>query len=200
MHSVAVSANAAQVDVVTRALAIAGVVLALASLLFTAYQWRRSGASLKVVMSAHRGLPVDLGGRRVETWVVTIDVLNTGRLPAVIRDINVSQLASRWALTSWVYVLPKLFRRDFAIAKTAKPLYGEFPQPIPPTGYIQAQATLESDVMDPSCRWLRALVWRGDGRTVKSPVILTPRDQPVPRALRKVLRASAKAMAMDDDE
>ncbi len=200
MRMLATSAHAAAVDPVARTVAIAGVVLALASFLFTWYQWRRSGASLKVVVSAHGGGSVGLENRQPPKWVVTVEVLNTGRMSAVIRDITVSQLANPWALTSWVYLLPKMFGRGLALGKNAKPLYGQFPQAVPPTGYIQARATLDANVMDASCRWLRATVWRGDGRTVKSPVILTPRDEHIPRALRKMLQASREAMAMDDDE
>jgi hypothetical protein len=198
MHLLATSAHATMADPVARVLGVAGVVLALASLLLAWHQWRRSGASLKVVISAREGRPDSDRHGQAELWVISVDVLNTGRMPAVVRDITVVQLASRWALTSVVYVLPKLLGRALAFSKDAKPVYGEYPQMIPPTGYIQAEATLDADVMDASSRWLRAMVWRGDGRTIKSPVIFTPRDEPLPRALRKMRQASAPITAGDD--
>jgi hypothetical protein len=90
---------AASVDVVARITGISGLVLAVGGLVLTWYLWHRSGPKLKVTAFV-----------RAETGTVHIDVSNSGRLTATVRQILLrdhlsiptsgagTTAISRWAL------------------------------------------------------------------------------------------------------
>jgi hypothetical protein len=67
---------AASVDVVARITGISGLVLAVGSLILTWYLWHRSGPKMKITAFV-----------RAETGTVHIEVINSGRLTATVRQI-----------------------------------------------------------------------------------------------------------------
>lgn len=131
--------------------AIAGVVLAAASLLWQAFTWRQSGPQV-VVHASHGGIYRDEeGGRRT----VVVHAVNKGRFPAQVLG---------WAI---VFEDGVIFQFPSALPESS---------PTPLTLAPQHQATWYADwgdirktTKDPSMiRYVRGQVWLGTGETVTS--------------------------------
>jgi hypothetical protein len=186
MHNIAVSAPPSNVDMVARVIGIAGVLIAIASLAFTWYQWHHSGPGLASRVEVNVGK--DRAGERDEQWIFTIDVSNNGRMPVTVRDATLVRLRWRWHFAWWFNWWLRLIRRSTVFGTSAHPVDGEFPKEIPPTGYLSIRAVVDADLFEPLCtRWVQAVVWSGDMRTSRSAVIRDPSHRRLSRSLRKML-------------
>jgi hypothetical protein len=119
MTGLALATAASDVDVVARTLGIAGLCVAVGSLLLTWWIWHRSGPQVAVV------LKVVVEGERIK-WtgrgpVDVVEVLNSGRMSVAIREVQIRYL--------------KVGSPD---AHTVRwpPEFGGFPVHVPPTGFI----------------------------------------------------------------
>lgn len=114
-------------DWVARILAVLGLAAAIASIAITWYLWRRSGPEIVVLVNTAtgQGAPVPTGFDDV----VDVEVRNGGRMPAMIREVN---------LRIWEQELNR--RGSGSPTRLAlEPTYGGFPAAVPPTGYISAK-------------------------------------------------------------
>lgn len=123
------SAPVSNVDEVARVLAIAGVVIALGSLVLTWYQWRHSGPELAARIET--SVAKQRVGHQDEQWTFTIDIWNKGRMPVTVRGVTVVRLRWRWHFSWWSNWLLRLIRQDLAFGNTAHPVEGTFPKEIP---------------------------------------------------------------------
>jgi hypothetical protein len=121
MTGLTLGAAASDVDVVARTLGIAGLGVAIGGLLLTWWIWYRSGPQIAVV------LKVEVEGERIE-WtgrgpVDVIEVLNSGRSSAAIREVQIRYMNDGDP-------------RPHHVRWPAE--FGGFPVHIPPTGFISA--------------------------------------------------------------
>jgi hypothetical protein len=167
--------QASHVDVVARGLAVAGLGVAIASLLMTWQLWKRSGGELTATLKAHVS-------NSFEEWphervIFTVDVSNTGRMTATVRSVVVLRLTTRWKHARWLRWWYRLTHRESSLGDAAYPVEqsddlrssrwivgaeSRYPREIPPTGYLQVRALMDPDEIEPSDRWAQALVIRGD--------------------------------------
>jgi hypothetical protein len=183
------SAPTSNVDVVARVIAIAGLGVATASLILTWYLWHRSGPALDARVDRYVGSSKREG---FEKRIFTVDVTNVGRMPATVRSVSVARLPTRWQFSWWLKFPLRLLKRDWVIATDAHLLEGDFPQEIPPTGYLRARAEIDADLFIPSDRWVQVIIERGDGKAAFAKPVRAPRHERLPRELRK---AQAKRTA-----
>jgi hypothetical protein len=175
------SASASNVDVVARVIAIAGLGVATASLILTWYLWRRSGPALDARVDRYVGRSERSG---FEKLVFTVDVTNVGRMPATVRSVSVAHLPTRWQFSWWLKWPLRLLKRNWVIATLADPLEGNFPQEIPPTGYLRVRAEIDADLFSPSDRWVQVIIERGDGKATFAKPVRAPGHERLPRELR----------------
>jgi len=164
------------IDVVARGLAVAGLSVAIASLLLTWQLWKRSGGELTATLKAHVSNSFDEWP--YERAVFTVDVSNTGRMTATVRGVIVLRLTARRKYIRLLGLRYWLTRREWSpTGSAAYPVEldddlrsgrwimgveSRYPRDIPPTGYLQVRALMDPDQIDPSYRWAQALVIRGD--------------------------------------
>jgi hypothetical protein len=178
------SAPASHVDIVARVIGLAGLGVAVASLLLTWYLWRRSGPALDASFAPQVGRAERRG---FEKLVFTVDVINVGRMPATVRRVSVARLRTRWHFSWWLNWLLRLLKRDWVIDQEAHPLEGDFPQEIPPTGYVRTRAEISADLFGPEDRWVQVIITRGDGKAAFSKPVPAPGHERMPRELWKAL-------------
>lgn len=176
------SASASNVDVVARVIAIAGLGVATASLILTWYLWQRSGPALDARVDRYVGRSERRG---FEKLVFTLDVTNVGRMPATVRSVSVARLPIRWQFSWWLKWPLRLLKRDWVIATDAHLLEGDFPQEIPPTGYLRVRAEIDADLFSSSDRWIQVIIERGDGKAAFAKPVRSPGHGRLPRELRK---------------
>jgi hypothetical protein len=120
-------ASALEPDWLARTLAILGLVAAITSIAITWYLWRKSGPEIVVIINTatSQRTPVPEGFDEV----VDVEIRNAGRMPAMIREVN---------LRIWDQE-PSRRRGVSPTRLTLEPTYGAFPVAAPPTGYVSAK-------------------------------------------------------------
>jgi hypothetical protein len=157
------AAGGSDVDVVARAVGIAGLVVAITSVTVTWQLWRHSGAEIAVRVRVRSQVPLTLGQN-----VDGVEVINMGRMDAVIREIRMVP-AER----------PLFGTDDFWYAMDLELVGGEYPLTIPPTGF--ALAVLKDPDRPRGAMLVQGRAIRGDGRTFVSPKMRLKR-LPIQRA------------------
>jgi len=89
------------VDVVARWLATVGLVVAIASLLLTWRLWKRSGAELTASLTGLY-LKGNKYNRTLDKIVFKIDIVNRGRMAAMIHGATVIYMNTRWRGGPWL--------------------------------------------------------------------------------------------------
>jgi len=155
MTGLALVTGGSHADVVARALAFAGLVVAAVSVALNAYQWRRSGPALTVKLNVLDQTVERAVGLEYEWELVGASLTNSGRMPAIVGG---------------AWLVPTRLTDSGGTIWLLRPADGEFPVTIPPTGFCVLALSLDDK---PSC-WrngemqVQAVVFRGDGRQFRS--------------------------------
>jgi hypothetical protein len=160
----ALAAAGSQADVLARVVAVTSLIVAVVSAVLTWYLWRRSGPEIVVLLKDNHGM--EWTGRGS---IAGVEVVNSGRMPAVIREVKLCWTQSQTKLDRLL-----IGKWPGPYESTLDSPYGKWPATIEPTGFIVAAFTGRDEA---GSRWI-GKAWgvaiRGDGRTYISRRITAP--------------------------
>jgi hypothetical protein len=183
------SGRIACMEVASLILGIIGAVTGVGALTWNVITWNRSGSQLTATLEGHvtRLLKSEWPPEKV---IFTVDVVNTGRMPAVVRRVVVVRLTLRWQHVRWLTWWYRMRGREGRFGMQGYPVKEsdkfkdrdeagpEWPQEISPTGYLKVRATMDVTSLTRGARWAQAIVIRGDNRRSYSRRIPMPQPEP----------------------
>jgi hypothetical protein len=153
-----------QVDVLARIVAVTSLIVAVVSVVLTWYLWRRSGPEIVVLLKDNHGMEWTGMGP-----IAGAEVVNSGRMPAVIREVKL-----RWTQSQTKLDRLLIGKWPGPSESTLESPNGKWPVTIEPTGFMVAAFAGRDEA---GSRWI-GKVWgvaiRGDGRTYTSRRITVP--------------------------